>query len=78
MREQAGWPAHAAFMNGLVDQGSIVLGGPIGEGEQRFLLIFDAGNELEIRSKLAADPWPTDMLWIESITKWEIVLGGDG
>lgn len=77
MREQAGWPAHAAFMNGLVDEGSIVLGGPLGEGEQRFLLIFDAESEDAIRSNLAADPWPRDMLCVESITPWEIVLGGN-
>jgi uncharacterized protein len=77
MYEQAGWPAHAAFMNGLVDEGSIILGGPLGEGEKSFLLIFDAESEEAIRNKLAADPWPTDMLRIESITQWEIVLGGN-
>jgi uncharacterized protein YciI len=77
MREQADWPAHAAFMNGLVDEGSIVLGGPLGEEEKQFLLIFDAESEDAIRRKLDADPWPTDMLRIESITPWEIVLGGD-
>jgi uncharacterized protein YciI len=77
MREQADWPAHAAFMNGLVDDGSIVLGGPLGEEEKQFLLIFDVESEDAIRRKLDADPWPTDMLRIESITPWEIVLGGD-
>jgi hypothetical protein len=64
-------------MNGLVDEGSIILGGPLGEEGRTFLLIFDAEGEEAIRSKLTADPWPTDMLRIESITPWEIVLGGD-
>ena len=64
-------------MNSLVDDGSIVLGGPIGEQQKRFLLIFRLESEEAIRTKLDADPWPTDMLRIESITPWQIVLGGD-
>jgi hypothetical protein len=64
-------------MNSLVDDGSIVLGGPIGEQQKRFLLIFGLESEEAIRTKLDADPWPTDMLRIESITPWQIVLGGD-
>ena len=33
MREQDGWDEHARFMNGLVDDGFIVLGGPL-EGDR--------------------------------------------
>ncbi len=29
--EQADWAAHASFMNGLVDSGFIVLGGPLAD-----------------------------------------------
>ena len=32
-REQDGWDEHAAFMDGLVAEGVIVLGGPVGAGE---------------------------------------------
>jgi hypothetical protein len=32
MREQDAWDEHAAFMEALVDDGFVVLGGPIGEG----------------------------------------------
>ena len=32
--EQEGWAEHAAFMNKLVDEGFIVLGGPIGDGSR--------------------------------------------
>jgi hypothetical protein len=41
IREQDGWPAHAAFMDGLVDDGLIVIGGPVGSGE-RTLHLFEA------------------------------------
>ena len=29
LEEQSGWAEHAAFMDGLVDDGFIVLGGPL-------------------------------------------------
>jgi len=39
--EQSGWAAHAAFMDGLVDAGFIVLGGPLGD-EQRVVHAVEA------------------------------------
>ena len=67
------WPEHAAFMDALVDDGLIVLGGPIGDGDH-VLLIFDATPD-DIRSCLSRDPWhERDMLCIEKIEPWEIRL----
>ena len=34
MEEQSGWDEHAAFMDGLVDDGFIVLGGPLSDEER--------------------------------------------
>ena len=31
MREQDYWPDHVTFVNGIVDRGSMLLGGPLGE-----------------------------------------------
>jgi hypothetical protein len=56
MREQAGWDDHAAFMDGLVAEGFILLGGPLGEGT-RFLHVVAATSPEEIEARLAADPW---------------------
>jgi len=56
IRDQRGWAEHAAFMDGLVDDGVIVLGGPVGDGEQT-LHVMEAADESEIRARLAADPW---------------------
>jgi uncharacterized protein YciI len=76
MREQDRWGDHAAFMDGLVDEGLVVLGGPIGDGDRRFLLIFDAASEREIRARLAEDPWtPMELLRVVAIEPWEILLG---
>ena len=41
LEEQSGWLEHAAFMDGLVDDGFVVLGGPLA-GELRVILVVDA------------------------------------
>lgn len=74
MREQEGWDEHATFMEGLVDDGFVVLGGPLGDG--RVLLVVDAEREEAIRERLATDPWtPMQLLSVASIEPWQILLG---
>jgi uncharacterized protein len=74
-REQAGWDEHAAFMDALAEEGFVVLGGPIGEGDgENALLVVDADDEATIRARLAEDPWPEDMLRTESIRPWSVLL----
>ena len=73
-REQDSWDDHAAFMDGLVDDGFVILGGPIGDGE-RVLLVVEASDEGEIEARFAADPWlPMGILRIETIEPWTIWL----
>ena len=75
MLEQEQWAKHAAFMNALVDDGFVVLGGPVGDGA-RILLIVEAENEQAIHARLSADPWaPMGLLRIATIERWEILLG---
>jgi uncharacterized protein YciI len=72
-REQAGWDEHAAFMDALTEEGVIVLGGPIGEGDgENTLLIFDAPSEAAVR--LADDPWAGGVLTIASVKPWSVWL----
>jgi uncharacterized protein YciI len=62
-------------MDELVDQGRIVLGGPVGERDGDYaLLVVDAESQAEVRSLLAADPWGEDMLATESIERWSVFL----
>ena len=76
LEEQSGWDEHAAFMDGLVDDGFVVLGGPIGDGKQTMLIV-EAADEQEIKARLAEDPWaPMDLLRIGSIQPWTIWLDG--
>ena len=76
MRQQEQWDEHAAFMDTLADEGFVVLGGPLGDGEKKFLLIIDAEGEQEIAARLADDPWtPMGLLRIAKVERWEILLG---
>ena len=74
MREQQRWDDHAAFMDGLAEEGFIVLGGPVGDGS-RFMHVVDAAGVDEIEARFAADPWRQDMLRLASVEPWEILLG---
>jgi len=75
LEEQSGWDEHAAFMDGLADEGFIVLGGPLAD-EHRVVHAVEAGSEEEIRAKLARDPWSETHLQIASIDPWTIRLDG--
>ena len=75
-REQDAWGEHAAFMDGLVEEGFVLIAGPIGEGE-RVLLIVEAGDEREVRARFAEDPWLSmEILGIATIEPWTIWLDG--
>src|SRR5947199_6969307 len=74
-RQQDRWDEHAAFMDRLTEEGLIVLGGPVGEGDGDYaLLVVDARGEAEVRARLADDPWADGMLVAESIEPWSIWL----
>ena len=76
IRDQRAWDEHAAFMDGLVEDGFIVLGGPLGEGE-RSMHIVNADSENEIRTRVAKDPWAVmGLLQVGSIEPWAIWLDG--
>jgi hypothetical protein len=59
LEEQEGWRAHADFMNELVDQGFVVLGGTL-EDQRRAVLAIEADSEDTVRETLARDPMGRD------------------
>jgi hypothetical protein len=75
LEEQTGWTEHAAFMDGLVDAGFIVLGGPLGD-ERRVVHAVEAKSEDAIRETLRRDPWNETHLQVESVESWTIRLDG--
>jgi len=75
MEEQSGWPAHAAFMDGLVAKGFVVLGGPLAD-EQRVVLAIEAESEDAVRATLGRDPWSETHLVVDAVEAWTIRLDG--
>jgi uncharacterized protein YciI len=75
LEEQSGWTEHASFMDGLVDSGFIVLGGPLSD-EHRVVHAVEAESEEAVRATLARDPWSGTHLRIDTIDPWTIRLDG--
>ena len=63
-------------MDALVDEGFIVLGGPLA-GEREILHAISADSEKAVRERLADDNWAKNgMLTIVSVEPWTILLDG--
>jgi hypothetical protein len=73
LEEQSDWPAHASFMDGLVDAGFIVLGGPLAD-EHRVAHVVEAESEDAVRATLRRDPWSETHLRVGTIDRWTIRL----
>jgi uncharacterized protein YciI len=73
LEQQTGYSAHAAYMNKLVEQRVVILGGPLAD-EHRVLLVVEAGSEESARVTLSRDPWHLAHLRIESIEQWTLRL----
>jgi uncharacterized protein YciI len=72
---QADWRGHAAFMDALVEEEFIRLGGPL-EGTRDALLVVEAADVAEIVARLAEDPWTkSGLLTISQISPWTLRLG---
>jgi uncharacterized protein YciI len=73
-RKQAFWDEHTKFIDQLVDDGFILMGGPLVD-EGGSLLVFNAEDENEVREKLKRDPWAEHgILKLESVKRWEIFI----
>lgn len=65
-------------MDALVDDGFILLGGPLAL-EREVLHVVKAASENEVRRRLAEDLWHQNgMLTITSIRSWTVLLDGLG
>lgn len=73
MREQSGFVEHAAFMDALVADGTVELGGPLAD-EYRVMLVVSAESERAVRERFRQDPWLGSHLSIAGIERWTILL----
>jgi uncharacterized protein YciI len=73
-REQPLWVEHAAFIDQLVAEGFVLMGGPLVD-EDGAMLIVNADDENEVREKLKNDPWMKHgVLKLESVKRWQIFI----
>jgi uncharacterized protein YciI len=73
-REQPFWDEHANFIDHLVEEGFILMGGPLVD-EGGALLVLNAEDENEVREKLKNDPWfKQGILKLESLKRWQIFI----
>ena len=60
-------------MDGLVEAGFIVLGGPLAD-EHRVVHVVEAESADAIRDTFARDPWSETLLTVDTIDPWTIRL----
>jgi uncharacterized protein YciI len=73
LEQQSGWKIHADLMDALVEEGFVVLGGPLAD-EHRVVLAVEADSEAAVRETLARDPWSQTHLLVDSVDRWTIRL----
>jgi uncharacterized protein YciI len=73
-RDQPYWDEHAAFIDQLVEEGFIMLGGPLPD-EGGAVLVVRASSEAEVRDRLQPDPWYVHgILALQSVRQWDIFI----
>ncbi len=73
LEEQSAWSEHAVFMDRLVTDGFIVLGGPLAQ-DGRVAHAVEADSEQAVRDTFARDPWSETHLRVDSVEPWTIRL----
>ena len=73
-REQPFWDEHAEFIDRLVAEGFILMGGPLVD-EGGSILIVNAKDENEVREKLKNDPWARHgILKLDNVKRLQIFI----
>jgi uncharacterized protein YciI len=73
-REQPFWDEHAAFIDRLVAEGFVALGGPLPEAGGAVLVV-RAESAAAVRERLAGDPWYVHgVLTLEGVRRWEVFI----
>ena len=73
-RDQPYWDEHAAFIYQLVEEGFVMLGGPL-PNEGGAVLVVCAASEAEVRERLRRDPWYVhEILAPHSVRQWDIFI----
>ena len=79
MREQPLWEEHRSYINRMLSENEMLLGGPIRtDGPYRAMIVVLASSATEVRARLAEDPWYREGVLREvSIENWDIIASND-
>lgn len=73
-RRQRWWDEHAAFIDALVGEGNVLLGGPL-EDEGGAVLVMRAPDASTVRKRLVADPWYVNgILDLVDVKRWDVFI----
>jgi uncharacterized protein YciI len=72
LREQSGFAEHAEYLDALVEQGTLILGGPL--PDRRVALVLQAESLEAVQMLLANDPWTGSHLVEDHVEPWTILL----
>jgi uncharacterized protein YciI len=71
---QPGWDEHAAFVDGLVERGTMVMGGPLSDHTGSIILLEGVAAE-EVPALLAADPFVENGVFVlDEVLDWTIYV----
>ena len=74
VREQPGWDEHAAFVDALVERGTIVMGGPYSDNSGTMMLL-EGVDAAEAERILADDPFiENGVFLLEEIREWTVFV----
>ncbi|MGA3220487.1 MAG: YciI family protein [Acidimicrobiales bacterium] len=80
IREQPQWAEHADFADRLVEDGRIILGGPIEDADDEVvaLIAVEAPGVAAVHEVFADDPWVrSGILALKDVRPWTIWLRAD-
>ncbi|HKV58607.1 MAG TPA: YciI family protein [Ktedonobacteraceae bacterium] len=73
-REQPYWTEHAAFMDALFEDGTVIMGGPFADYSS-ILVIIEASDENTVRELFKRDPFIVQgILHLSSVHEWVVFL----
>jgi uncharacterized protein len=74
IREQPGWDAHAAFIDALIERGTMVMGGPFSDNTGSMILLEGVGAA-EAERLVAGDPFLENGVFVlDEIREWTIFV----
>src|SRR4051794_37808248 len=72
--EQDGWAEHAAFVDGLVERGTFVMGGPLADWSGSLTLLEGVTAD-EARELVLQDPFvETGVFELEDVSAWNVYV----